>query len=53
MVEVNCQLTKFDGQENRRVAGGTREMESVGEVASAVQATANAHKERYNGFMAG
>jgi hypothetical protein len=25
-------------------------MESVGEVASAVQATANAHKERYNGF---
>jgi hypothetical protein len=34
------------GQENRRPAGGASDNESVGDVASATQATAHTHNER-------
>jgi hypothetical protein len=44
--EVNCQSLKLLGQENFNVAGGTGEMESVGETAWAVHATAKTHNEK-------
>jgi hypothetical protein len=46
VVDINCQFTKLVGHENRRVAGGTRDNESVGDVASAALAMANIHNER-------
>ncbi len=50
VVDVNCQFTKLVGQENRRLAGGTREMVSVGDVASAVHAIATTHPEKQKSF---
>jgi hypothetical protein len=44
---------KLLGQENCTLAGGTREIESVGEAASAAHAMANTQKETHEGFMPG
>ena len=45
VVDVNCQVLKLLDQKNRRVVGGTRDIESVGSAASAVHAIANRHHE--------
>jgi hypothetical protein len=50
VVDINCQFTKLLGHENRMVAGGTRDIESVGDAASAAHATANRHNERQKGL---
>jgi len=44
-VDINCQSVKLLGQENRAEAGGTSDMESVGDAASAVHTNANTHQE--------
>jgi hypothetical protein len=44
-VAFNCQSVKLLGHETRTVAGGTRDIESVGDVAAAVHAIANTHNE--------
>ena len=46
VVDINCQFTKLVGHENRRVAGGAGDTESVGDVASAVHAIANTHNTK-------
>src|SRR5204863_8083795 len=46
VVDSNCQVTKLVGHENRRVAGGAGDPESVGDVASAVHAIANTHNTK-------
>src|SRR3979490_1897324 len=43
---INCQFTKVVGHENRKVAGGTRDNESVGDAAWAAHAMADTHNER-------
>ena len=50
VVEANCQSTKLLGHENCRVAGGMREIESVGDAASAAEAAANTYNERKKCF---
>jgi hypothetical protein len=43
--DINCQSTKLLGHENCREAGGMREIESVGDAASAMLAAANTHNK--------
>jgi hypothetical protein len=50
VVEVNCQSAKLLGHENCREAGGTCEIESVGNAASAGAASVNRHHKRKKRF---
>jgi hypothetical protein len=48
--ESNCQSEKLLGHENCRLAGETREIDSVGETAWAANAIANTQDERKKDF---
>ena len=46
VVDINCQFGKLVGHENRKVAGGTLDIDSVGDTASAAHTIAETHKTR-------